>query len=239
MIGGVHGNEPSGVVALTRLLQELQQSKNNGPVQGRLVGLRGNCQALHRGSRCIYQDLNRLWTEEHVERLRFHSDPPELDSESREQGRLLQIIEPLLDAAPGGQFYLLDLHSTSGHSAPFSIVNHQPSSRRLASLFPVPMVFGLHDEIPGTLVSYFDSRGIPALGFEGGRHESKEAVLSHPRDSATGPRVHRDSERRGLPPLWAVDGDAGSGLPRTCREPIRFGTGTRFSPVTSSEWNRI
>ena len=41
------------------------------------------------------------------------------------------------------------------------------------------MVFGLHDEIHGTLVSYFDLRGIPALGFEGGRHESKEAVLSH------------------------------------------------------------
>ena len=58
-------------------------------------------------------------------------------------------------------------------------MNHQPSSRRLASLVPVPMVFGLHDEIHGTLVSYFDSRGIPALDFEGGRHESKEAVLSH------------------------------------------------------------
>ena len=72
---------------------------------------------------------------------------------------------------------LLDLHSTSSQSAPFSIVNHQ--SQRLGARFPVPMVFGLDDEIHGTLVSYFDSRGIPVLGFEGGQHESKEAVLFH------------------------------------------------------------
>ena len=78
VIGGVHGNEPSGIVALTRLLQELQQSKNNGPVQGRLVGLRGNCQALDRGARSIHQDLNRLWTEEHVERLAFTRIRPSL-----------------------------------------------------------------------------------------------------------------------------------------------------------------
>ena len=31
----------------------------------------------------------------------------------------------------------------------------------------------------GRLVGYFDSRGIPALGFEGGQHESKAAVLFH------------------------------------------------------------
>ena len=177
VVGGIHGNEPSGVVALTRLLQELEAS--NGQVQGRLVGLRGNRQALDRGARWIHQDLNRLWTEEQLNWLRSHTDPSQLDGECREQARLVQIIEPLLSTTPGGRLSLLDLHSTSSQSAPFSIVNHQSSSRRLGARFPVPMVFGLQDEIHGTLVSYFDSIGIPALGFEGGQHESKEAVLFH------------------------------------------------------------
>ena len=68
--------------------------------------------------------------------------------------------------------------SRSGQSAPFSIVNHQSSSRRLGARFPVPMVFGFQDEIHGTLVSYLDSRGIPALGFEGGQHESKKVIVA-------------------------------------------------------------
>ena len=176
-IGGVHGNDPSGVVALTRLLQELEAS--NRQVQGRLVGLRGNRQALDRGARWIRHDLNRLWTEEQLDWIRFHADPSQLDGECREQVRLLRVLELLLSTTPEGRFYLLDLHSTSGKGAPFSIVNHQPASQRLASRFPVPMVFGLEDEIHGTLVSYFDSKGIPALGFEGGKHGSEEAVLFH------------------------------------------------------------
>ncbi len=177
VVAGVHGNEPSGVIALTRLLQELEAGTADS--LGRLVGLRGNCQALALGARWIHQDLNRLWTEEQVDRIRSHPDPSQLDGESREQARLLHIVEPLLGTTPGRPLYLLDLHSTSSQSAPFSIVNHQPSSRRLGARFPVPMVFGLHDEIHGTLVSYFDSRGITALGFEGGQHESKEAILLH------------------------------------------------------------
>ena len=177
VVAGVHGNEPGGVIALTRLLQELEAG--NRVARGRLVGLRGNCQALDLGVRWIHQDLNRLWTEEQVDGLRSHPDPSQLDAESREQARLLQIVEPLLSTTPAGRLYLLDLHSTSSQSPPFLIVNRQPSSRRLGARFPVPMVFGFHDEIHGTLVGYFDSRGIPALGFEGGQHESKDAVLFH------------------------------------------------------------
>ena len=177
VVAGVHGNEPSGVIALTRLLQELEAG--TGDPGGRLVGLRGNCQALDLGARWIDQDLNRLWTEEQVDWIRAHPDPSQLDGEIREQAQLLQIVDPLVSTTSGGQLYLLDLHSTSGQSAPFSIVNHQPSSRRLGARFPVPMVLGLHDEIHGSLVSYFDSRGIPALGFEGGQHESKEAIIFH------------------------------------------------------------
>ena len=166
VVGGIHGNEPSGVVALTRLLQELEAS--HGQVQGRLVGPRGNRQALDRGVRWIHQDLNRLWTEEQLDWIRSQADPSQLDGERREQARLLRVLEQLLSTTPEGRFYLLDLHSTSAKGAPFSIVNDQPASQRLAARFPVPMVFGLDDEIHGTLVSYFDSRGIPALGFEGG-----------------------------------------------------------------------
>ncbi len=177
VIGGVHGNEPGGVVALTRLLGELKRSDRKP--RGQLIGLRGNCQALGSGVRWVVRDLNRLWTTEQVDWVRSQPDPEQLEGESREQLRLLQIIEPLVSTAGGDRCYLLDLHTTSSPSAPFSIVDNQPSGQSLGALFPVTMVFGLQDEIDGTLVSHFDSRGIPGLGFEGGRHGSKEAVRCH------------------------------------------------------------
>jgi succinylglutamate desuccinylase len=57
-IGAIHGNELSGVLALEKVFDYLERNKIN--LNGRLVGLRGNLQAIDRGQRYLDKDLNRV-----------------------------------------------------------------------------------------------------------------------------------------------------------------------------------
>ncbi|HEY9184603.1 MAG TPA: succinylglutamate desuccinylase/aspartoacylase family protein, partial [Salegentibacter sp.] len=58
--GGVHGNEPSGVQALERVFAELEKSKPE--IEGTIIGVSGNKEALNRNKRFLEEDLNRTWT---------------------------------------------------------------------------------------------------------------------------------------------------------------------------------
>ncbi|MFT5998627.1 MAG: succinylglutamate desuccinylase, partial [Neolewinella sp.] len=63
-IGGVHGNEPAGVLALERLFDMLEDEPRINPgfsFKGDLLALRGNLAALAAGVRFIDADLNRIW----------------------------------------------------------------------------------------------------------------------------------------------------------------------------------
>ena len=66
-VGGIHGNEPSGVIALKQVFNELSQIKPS--IKGSIYGFSGNLTALSRGVRFIHEDLNRIWKTERMEEI--------------------------------------------------------------------------------------------------------------------------------------------------------------------------
>jgi succinylglutamate desuccinylase len=169
--GGVHGNEPGGVVALGRVFREL--AARRPALKGQIVGLVGNSCALAKSTRFVDDDMNRVWTRSAVEELR-RSDPAQDNSEQREQRELLAILDPLLaDAAanPRRRAMLLDLHSTSGAGPPFIVMGDTLQNRELAFALSAPVLLGLEENIDGTLIEFFGAGGNVAVVLEGGQNE--------------------------------------------------------------------
>jgi len=170
-LGGLHGNEPCGVLALQRVFARLAEDATG--LAGRLIGLAGNRPALAAGERFLDEDLNRIW-------LPAALDPnaPEPANPSSELTELRGIASELevLRASPNGRAFLLDLHSTSGGGASFTSLDDTLANRALAFELPVPHVLGLEEELAGTLVSWLNELGIPAIGFESGQHDDPGSV---------------------------------------------------------------
>ena len=171
VVGGLHGNEPAGVLALQRVFAELAEGTTR--LRGRLVGLCGNRKALTQGQRYLVDDLNRSWWPERVERLR--SIDKALDAEDEEIRELDRELQSVLREAKGAA-YFLDIHSTSGDGGVFSTFDDNLPNRDFAMTLPVPQVIGLEEELSGTLVGYLNDRGLTAIGFESGQHEDPESV---------------------------------------------------------------
>jgi len=170
IVGGMHGNEPGGVLALQRVLAELEELRL--PLRGRLLCLGGNLEALRRGQRFIDRDLNRVWG--------YGQEVPEGPGiyEFEVRDRLQAEIEPVLEGATEPVVFL-DLHSTSAGGAPFSIIGDTRQNRRIALGLPVPVILGLEESVDGALLGYFGERGHIAVGFEGGQHDDPLTVDHH------------------------------------------------------------
>lgn len=175
-IGGMHGNEPAGVLALQRALETLRSSRT--PFRGRFVGLSGNRAALARGRRYIHQDLNRLWSAERVRRLRNGRNSVEATSETEEQRELLAALEAQL-AQRRGPVVCLDLHTTSAAGTPFVVIGDTLLNRRFAFGLGAPVVLGLEERLESTILNHLGERGYVAVGFEGGQHDSPSALTIH------------------------------------------------------------
>ena len=175
-IGGMHGNEPAGVLALQRALETLRSSRT--PFRGRFVGLSGNRAALARGRRYIHQDLNRLWSAERVRRLRNGRNSVEANSETEEQRELLEALEAHL-AQRRGPVVCLDLHTTSAAGTPFVVIGDTLLNRRFAFGLGAPVVLGLEERLESTILNHLGERGYVAVGFEGGQHDSPSALTIH------------------------------------------------------------
>ena len=175
-IGGMHGNEPAGVLALRQALEALRSAKI--PFRGTLAGLSGNRAALARCRRYIDEDFNRAWSRERVRRLR--SRPPSADatSEELEQRELLAALDAQL-AQRRGPVVCLDLHTTSAAGAPFVVIGDTLLNRRFAFHLGAPVVLGLEERLESTILNYLGEEGHVAVGFEGGQHESPSAVDLH------------------------------------------------------------
>lgn len=174
VIGGVHGNEPAGVLALSNLSGELVRLENN--LKGRVYFLAGNTRALRKGKRFIYADLNRSWTAKTMS-----SDEAEdllNSSEGIELAELDQVIDSILINARD-EVFVLDLHSTSSEGMPFATVGDTLRNREFAQKFPVPILLGIEEELEGTLLEYLNNAGAVTLGFEGGQHLSTQTVENH------------------------------------------------------------
>lgn len=172
-VGGIHGNEPSGVLALERVFRELNRTLP--AFNGELVGLGGNLTALRQQARFLSRDLNRVWTAQNMRAL--HNGDP-IDPEHQEQRELMAAFEEAAGRAMG-PIYFLDLHTTSADSAPFVCIGDTMRNRAFAMNFPVPIIMGLEEQIDGAMLECINNRGITTLGFEAGQHDSPSSVDRH------------------------------------------------------------
>ncbi|HSW28676.1 MAG TPA: succinylglutamate desuccinylase/aspartoacylase family protein [Longimicrobiales bacterium] len=171
-IGGLHGNEPAGVHALRRVLERLAPRVH--AMRGDFVALAGNRPALALGMRFVDRDLNRAWTDPHLDRHRAPGAVPEL-VEDQEQVELLTAIESAVAEARGPVF-VLDLHTTSGMGSLFTTCADELANRDMASAIPVPTILGLEEALEGTLTAFLGLHGLVAVAFESGQHEEPRAV---------------------------------------------------------------
>jgi len=170
VVGGIHGNEPAGLIAGERVLARLRAARPN--MAGEVVFLAGNLEALARGVRYVDRDLNRIWR-----------DGPAPaggadDVEARELRATLAAVDRAL-ARRRGEAYLLDLHTSSAAGAPFMTVGDTLRNRRFARQFPLPVILGLEEQIDGALLEFMNNRGLVTLGVEAGRHDDPAAIAHH------------------------------------------------------------
>lgn len=245
-VGGLHGNETAGVVALRRVLDDL--APRAGAMQGRFVALAGNRGALREGRRYLRTDLNRVWTEERVREVRGPGGPGALRAEAREQRELLEAIDRAVEGG-GRPVHVLDLHTTSGTGGAFTTVADTLANRAFALHLPVPLILGLEELVDGTLLAYLGARGWVTALLESGQHLEERAV------DRAGAGVWIALVAAGLLSRRAVPELAGArellardseGLPRVLemryRHPVEPGDGFRmhagyrnFRPVEAGE----
>lgn len=165
IIAGMHGNEPAGIHATKFLFDFITNNKLQ--VNGFIAALKGNLSALEKGVRFIDQDLNRLWTVDHLNNSN--------DTNIREI-RELRELKTELDKIITSSSLLLDLHTFSAQSGIFSMPSDNDLSRNSAAALGVPFVNRLSQVLPNTAVNFFAEKGISTLAFEAGNHQNQESV---------------------------------------------------------------
>ncbi|MEL7059085.1 MAG: succinylglutamate desuccinylase/aspartoacylase family protein [Acidobacteriota bacterium] len=171
VLGGIHGNEPSGYLALERVFAAL--AADDSALLGTLVGFGGNLQALEQGHRFLRHDLNRHWTPERVARLRASEGP--LEAEDAELRLLDREIGRVLADAPG-EVFGMDLHTTSGQGPCFTVLDDTLPNRAFAIRQPATLVVGLEEELAGTVTNFMALQGMRVYGFEAGQHDDPASV---------------------------------------------------------------
>ncbi|MCK5941336.1 MAG: succinylglutamate desuccinylase/aspartoacylase family protein [Planctomycetes bacterium] len=173
--GGIHGNEPSGVLAAERVLDVLRARRPQ--ISGRVVALRGNLAALARGCRFLARDLNRGWSAASIAAVRALPEA-ERSAEDREQLEMIERFAEVERTATGPVLFV-DLHTSSAAGSPFLCLADTIDNRRIGMSTGVPIILGIEENIAGASLEWFADRGIAGLTVEGGRHGSDEAVQNH------------------------------------------------------------
>jgi succinylglutamate desuccinylase len=172
VVGGQHGNEPAGLEAARRVLAELARS--GMALRGEFLALAGNVGALARGVRYQDHDLNRAWSDAHLEKIR--RQPPEADdAEEREHRELLAAIDGAI-ARARGEVFLIDLHTTSAAGVPFVLFGDTLRQRAFGAHFPITVLLGLEEQVDGVLSQLMTRRGVVALAVEGGQHDDPHSI---------------------------------------------------------------
>jgi succinylglutamate desuccinylase len=175
VMSGIHGNEPAGIKAAERVLQQLEA--NGAPrLRGRLVVLAGNLRALGENTRFIERDLNRQWTPAKVARIRAGEGDGTI--EESEQRELLALLEELIAESPP-PLHFLDLHTSSADGPPFVTAGDTLRNRRFARKLPLPLILGLEEQVDGALLEYLNNLGVITTGVETGHHELQTSVDRH------------------------------------------------------------
>ncbi|MEJ2583601.1 MAG: succinylglutamate desuccinylase/aspartoacylase family protein [Robiginitalea sp.] len=171
--GGIHGNEPAGVLALENVFRKLREGQTTLD-SGSLIAIRGNLPALSLKQRFLKHDLNRLWGRNRLKKT-LEKPQDERSPEEKELAVIYQGVHQILAQYPP-PFYFIDLHTTSSRTLPFITINDSIINRRFSELFPVPVILGIEEYLDGPLLSYINELGYMALGFESGQHDDPRAV---------------------------------------------------------------
>lgn len=181
--GGMHGNELAGVQALDiifKLLEIEPQANPEFEFCGHFIGIHGNLTALDEGKRFIEKDLNRLWTDHNVARIR-KAPLDDLNTEEKEVREIIDIVCNEIQKYQPDKIVMLDLHTTTAHGGIFSIATDDPESVRIAIELHAPVIKGMLEGIKGTTLHYFrpenfNEREVVGVAFESGQHDDPLSV---------------------------------------------------------------
>ena len=176
--GGIHGNEPAGVLALVSVFNKIKE--NNISINGNLLALIGNRKALHTNQRFITNDLNRLWLPKNIHHL--HNGGFDKRNTTSEVEEMIEIDKLLMDFIKGKSAkdrFFIDLHTTSSTTIPFAAIDKMNQSIAFAMQLPIPFIINLDEYLKGTLLHYLDHINFSAMVFEAGRHEDPISVKIH------------------------------------------------------------
>jgi len=180
-IGGMHGNEPAGILAIKEVFRLLDIETDYNPgfrYQGSFVGLQGNLPAIRLRQRFIERDLNRMLLAEELDRI---NKTPEnlLTSEDKECIALIQTIEEEISRYQPSLTLILDLHTTTADGGIFTISADDPMSQKLAKGLHAPVIQGFEEKLKGTTLGFFNrpEKDSYCIVFEAGQHDDPESVF--------------------------------------------------------------
>lgn len=174
-LGGIHGNEPAGLIAAERVLARMERERmiERGLVRGTFVALAGNRGALAAGARFTDRDLNRGWNDAALAAASNES------AEDREQAELHAAIHEAYEDAPADRRYFVDLHTTSAPGVPFVVADGAERAQAFALAFPLPVFFGLIGQLSSALLPYLVQQGVTGIAVEGGQNDASSSVDHH------------------------------------------------------------
>ncbi len=176
LIGGIHGNELSGLKAIENVFKFLEE--DNITVNGKLVGIAGNLQAIETKKRFIDYDLNRCWKPDKINEV-FNKEESELKNEDLELRALFNLIDSYLEEEYEHTF-IIDLHATSSDNGNFVIHSGIPTNNSsVLKALKLPIVINLDEYIEGTLLKYYNIPGVTSFAFEGGQIGSEKTIEIH------------------------------------------------------------
>jgi len=173
IFGGIHGNEQAGIHGLKKIIQKIDNEDIE--IKGNFYAIAGNLNALKKNIRFEVADLNRIWTDDHVNVI--NGSNKELETEEKEQSELYYIIKEIL-ATDKGPFYFIDLHTTSSETIPFVTISDSLNNRKFARNFSIPVVLGIEEYLDGPLLTYINEYGHISLGFEAGQHNNAQSIIN-------------------------------------------------------------
>lgn len=175
LLGGVHGNEPSGVFALSKVMATLEQKQTE--IKGNIYAIAGNLPALEKEIRYNKEDLNRIWNDAKIKET-ITAKHTIMVADTQQLLEIYEIVTEILKKE-SGPFYFVDLHTTSGKTKPFITVNDNLLNRKFTQQYPVPLLLGIEEYLEGTFLSYINALGYVAFGFESGQHDAVSSIENH------------------------------------------------------------
>ncbi len=179
VFAGVHGNEPSGLIALEKVLEKIKDQQIT--LQGSFYAIAGNLPAIQKTVRFCDEDLNRVFLPKRVAKVQDSQEV--LNIEEKQLQEILHLTQEI-NRQTSGEVYFIDCHTTSAESVPYISLNEgYRDSYVFAKGIAATSIMGIEREIKGCLPEWFNQQGWHGFTFEAGQHfaassvESQEAVI--------------------------------------------------------------